>query len=112
MIASFIITAGIGFDKDHVRIAEHIRKPAIAETAKALSNEFGGCTITTGIGFYINEKGLLTNEDQVSFKVCPINADEDEARKFIQFISIDIKNKLNQESVLIEEIHGSSHLNF
>lgn len=112
MIASFIITTGIGFDRDHERIPEHIRKPVIAETAKALSKEFGGCTITTGIGFYINQAGLLTNEDQVSFKVCPINADEDEARKFIQCISIEIKNKLNQESILVEEVHGAAHLKF
>ena len=70
----------------------------IKHTATTFADLFGGCTITTGQGFYKSNNGLIIENVTLINSSC-LNLDKSNV---IYNLAVDIKAELKQESVAVK----------
>lgn len=80
----------------------------VEQTAKVLSECFGGATVTPAVGYYMSETGeLVTEKTTVVFAYADTAALEQHIDRVIQ-LCVDIKREMKQESVGLE-INGEMY---
>ncbi len=80
-------------------------KAVVNNTAAKMSSQFGGCTATAGIGYYVSNDGILVEEIVTILKSFHDNNTQD-AFTFTQGLANELKVKLTQESVTVENNDG------
>ena len=73
----------------------------VQEWAKALTEHFGGCTITKGVGNYIMLNGELVQEQVIQFTA--IETAMTGEREFVEALAMTMRTAWQEECVLVTE---------
>jgi hypothetical protein len=87
------------------KLSREDKKRYIDKIAREFSREFGGCTSTPGIGYYVTDSGELIRED-VTIVKSYYPALHKDSLEFARKIARELKASLSQESVTIETRQG------
>lgn len=98
---SLYIPSTIGGDT----IDKNLHESYVRGYANMMLAEFGGVTITQGLGMWTNKSNVTVTES-VSIVTASTNID---ASEFMQMLAENVKNLLQQECVSLE-INGELHL--
>jgi hypothetical protein len=93
-----IITVGIGYDRNHAPIPDHVARKQCQAIANRVSRVCGGVTLREVIGSYQHDNGTVVVEPSIEFVAMAANDERTIAtmRGICQFA----KDQLKQESVL------------
>lgn len=102
MKQAYRITVGNGFDRNNTPILPACLPHWIEAVEHYAGTQFGGATLTPGIGVWVNGAGKTVREPVT---VVTIYADEPR-KQFVRTFAIDIGRELNQCAVTVEGPEG------